>query len=74
MFAPKSLKHSVQTPPSGSVFTSGTFNRTFPVESGPFLAQNEIPAYLEASYCPFGSMKFIPIPEKTMAPVPIVPW
>src|SRR5262245_36510020 len=46
---PKSLKHSVQTPPSGSVFTSGTLSRTLPVEVSPFLAQNEIPAYLEAS-------------------------
>ena len=30
MSAPKSLKHSLQTPPSGSVLTSGTFNRTMP--------------------------------------------
>ena len=74
MSAPKSLKHSVQTAPSGSVFTSGTFRRTLATESGPFLPQNMIPAYFEASYCPFGSMKFMPMPENTMAPVPIVPW
>ena len=46
---PKSLKHSVQAPPSGSVFTSGIFSRTLPVEFSAFFAQNEMPAYFEES-------------------------
>ena len=51
------------------MFKSGTFSRTFPVESAlPFFAQNEIPAYFEASYASLGSTKFIPSPEKTIAP------
>src|SRR6185312_3363901 len=72
--APKSLKHSLHTPPSGSVFTSGTLRRTLPVESGPRLAQKAMPAYFDASYGPLGSMRLVPMPEKTMAPVPTVPW
>src|SRR4051812_42922564 len=72
--APKSLKHSVQTPPSGSVLASGTLRRTFPVESAPRLAQKLTPVYLEASYWPLGSTKLTPRPENTTAPAPILPW
>src|SRR5215471_13678481 len=61
---PKSLKHSLQTLPSGSVLTSGTLRRTLLDAPGPFLAQKEIPLYLLASYAALGSWKFKPIPAK----------
>ena len=47
---PKSLKHSLQILPSGSVDLSGTFSFTFEAPPGPFLAQKVMPLYLPASY------------------------
>src|SRR6187402_953442 len=70
---PKSLKHSPQIPPAGSVFLSGTFRRTLPVEPGPFFAQNPMPPYLEASYGPLGSTRFMPMPAYTISLVAIEP-
>src|SRR5262245_47456956 len=72
--APKSLKHSLHTLPSGSVLTSGTFRRTLPVELSARRAQKVTPANFEASYWALGSMKLTPRPAKTTAPVPTLPW